>query len=157
MASGYIRNEKGLSSKFNIRELGDVLMVVEDTNHFQMEDNEEWDLLSPGHGLVYLGENHQPFMPSMFHQLRCLNIIRKAVLHIDAAGHSTKDRVPTDLEHHCVNYLRQMVLCRGDLHLDDVRQNPRDLGPKVFLDSHQCKDWQAVYREVQKNQKLRVL
>jgi hypothetical protein len=133
-----------------VGKLADVRMYIEDTAHFQMEDDADWDALSPGDGLVYLGDDRQPYTPSMFHQLRCLNIIRKAVVDLEALG--TDEVVePSDLGHHCVNYLRQMVLCRGDLELDLVLGKPY---PNVFPDTYQCKDWEAVYQEVEKNQQL---
>ncbi|KAJ7736775.1 hypothetical protein DFH07DRAFT_842772 [Mycena maculata] len=135
---------------FPVGELEHVRMFVEDTAHFQMDDDLEWDSLSPGDGLVYLGDDHQPFIPSMFHQLRCLNIIRRAVVDLEASG--TNETVqPTDLGHHCVNYLRQMVLCRGDLALDRVLGKPF---PNVFPDTYQCRDWSTVYHEVEKNQRM---
>ncbi|KAJ7119451.1 hypothetical protein C8R44DRAFT_624545, partial [Mycena epipterygia] len=135
---------------FPAGELEHVRMFIEDTVHFQMEADAEWDSLSPGDGLVYIGDDHQPFTPSMFHQLRCLNIIRRAVIDLEASG--TNETVQlTDLGHHCVNYLRQMVLCRGDLALDRVLGKPY---PNIFPDTYQCRNWSAVYREVEKNQRM---
>ncbi|KAJ6602432.1 hypothetical protein DFH09DRAFT_1301464 [Mycena vulgaris] len=140
----------GLSHAFLVGELDHVGMFIEDTVHFQMEADAEWDSLSPGDGLVYLGDDHQPFTPSMFHQLRCLNIIRTAVVELDVSGRNDTVQ-PTDLGHHCVNYLRQMVLCRGDLALDRVLGKPF---PNVLPDTYQCRDWSAAYREVEKNQRM---
>ncbi|KAJ6516338.1 hypothetical protein C8R45DRAFT_1087428 [Mycena sanguinolenta] len=138
---------------FPVGELEYVRMFVEDTVHYQMDSDLEWDSLTPGDGLVYLGDDHQPFTPSMFHQLRCLNIIRKGVVDLEASG--TNEIVqPTDLQHHCVNYLRQMVLCRGDLALDRVLGKPF---PNVFPDTYQCRDWSVVYHEVEKNQRMYAL
>ncbi|KAJ7574920.1 hypothetical protein C8J56DRAFT_718508, partial [Mycena floridula] len=120
---------------------------VEETRHFQMENDMEWDALSPGNGLVYI--EHQPFTLSMFHQLRCLNIIRKAVVNLEATG--TNETVQaSDLGHHCVNYLRQMVLCRANLELDLILGKPQHF--RVVSDTHQCLDWTVVYREVAQNQ-----
>lgn len=136
---------------FPVGKLATVRMNIEDTVHFSLENDADWDALTPGDGLVYLGEDAQPFTPSMFHQLRCLNIIRKAVVELEASG-TNETVIPSDLSYHCVNYLRQMVLCRGDLELDPVLGKPF---PNVFPDSYQCKDWTQVYREVEKNQRTR--
>ena len=35
-----------------------------------------WRSLVPGDGLVHLGAHREPFMVSMFHQLRCLDALR---------------------------------------------------------------------------------
>jgi hypothetical protein len=48
----------------------------------------------------------------MFHQLDCLGIIAKQY-----AEHTPL----TDLTRHCVNYLRQCILCLADNRLESVR------------------------------------
>ncbi|KAJ7573112.1 hypothetical protein C8J56DRAFT_805275, partial [Mycena floridula] len=101
----------------------------------------------PGDGLVYF--DNKPFTLAMFHELRCLNIIRKADVAL-VASETNETIEATDLGYHCMNYMRQMVLCRGDLQLDQVWGK---LNPNVYPERHQCQDWTAVYLEVSKNQR----
>ncbi|PBK61871.1 hypothetical protein ARMSODRAFT_622999 [Armillaria solidipes] len=40
----------------------------------------EWETLFPRNGLIVLGPHEQVFSISMFHQLRCLNVIRNTTV-----------------------------------------------------------------------------
>lgn len=77
----------------------------------------------------------------MFHQLRCLN-----VLHLELIRPSRfESHAPNEpLVKHCLNYLRQMILCRSDLYLENVRD---PIGPHAVDVTHvgTCKDWRKVY------------
>lgn len=136
-----------------------VKMFIEDTVHYQVDDaasvvvDEEWAQLYPGDGLVYLGNNNidpkQPYTVSMFHQLRCLDIIRRDARALEARN-LTEPTVPSLLAQHCVNYLRQMVLCRSDLDLDTTTGRPK---PVVQPDIYRCYDWEAVFEAVERNQR----
>jgi hypothetical protein len=77
----------------------------------------------------------------MFHQLRCLNVIRSAV-----AGDSS---ISQEHQTHCLNYLRQMVLCRGSTFTESIRGPVEDR--EVVRESYTCRDWEAVYRELNNN------
>ncbi|KAH7907580.1 hypothetical protein BJ138DRAFT_1014251, partial [Hygrophoropsis aurantiaca] len=66
---------------------------------------------------------------SMFHQM-CLQMIRHAVLYPNTAGGHT---------HHCLNLLRQAVLCAADVTLSGMD------GVGVV---HVCRDWGCVCRYV---------
>jgi len=138
-----------------IDSLPKVAMQLEDTLHFQMESEKshadaEWEALYPGGGLVYFGEPRRPFMPSMFHQLRCLDIIRRAVVDAETNSDLLSERSMA-LTQHCINYLRQMVLCRTDLDLEIVFGRGK---PEVHPDLYQCRDWTKVYEEVEANQRM---
>lgn len=116
--------------------------------HLQIDDSDEWASLIPGNGLVYLGEDKQPYTVSMVHQLRCLDIIRQEVLDLERNPEGLTSR-PSALSDHCVQYMRQMVMCRGDLDFDPVGGTPK---PQVFPDSYQCSDWNSLYRAIEQNQ-----
>jgi hypothetical protein len=57
----------------------------------------------------------------------------------------------SQLNAHCLNYMRQMLFCAADTILDVV------LGPTshplVVPEFFQCKDWELVYDAVEKNQR----
>jgi len=136
---------------FSVPALQPVRTFIENSAHFRVDgDDEEWESLVPGNGLVYLGNENQPYTMSMMHQLRCIDIVRKEIVDLEANPQRVMAR-PSDISHHCVNYLRQMVLCRGDLELDPVAGKPH---PAVFPDAYQCRDWETVYRAVEENQRM---
>ena len=86
----------------------------------------------------------------MFRQLRCLDIIRDVIVdfYLDTSP-GAKPKKPK-LVQHCMNYLRQTVMCRGHLHLETVRAPS---GPQVTVSAvtHSCKDWTVVYEAAEKN------
>ncbi|KAA1476442.1 hypothetical protein DENSPDRAFT_511850 [Dentipellis sp. KUC8613] len=132
-----------------------VRMTVEETVYFQMRDttgsaDAEWASLYPGGGVVYLGDHYQPYTVSMLHQLRCLDIVRKGI--VERINDKQTTLVPpTGLQRHCINYLRQMVLCRADTHLEDIVGKPET----IILSHHRCMDWESIYLAAQENREAR--
>ncbi|EAU92218.2 hypothetical protein CC1G_10104 [Coprinopsis cinerea okayama7 len=125
-------------------------MTFDNPKHFRLDAEDgiaEWRAIVPEDGgIVHLGPHKQPFTVSMFHQLRCLDIIREETVRDRSNGEG-----PTALGRHCLNYIRQMVTCRGDLELESF-QYASHKNPINQRGVYECKDWEAVYREVQKNQ-----
>ncbi|PPQ84851.1 hypothetical protein CVT25_004987 [Psilocybe cyanescens] len=105
------------------------------TLHYGLDDELEWGSLSPGNGTIYLGERNEPYSISMFHQLRCIDIIRQSIVR-------REELATSELTRHCLSYLRQMILCRADTYAD----------ADALADYMVCEDWQAVYSEVERNQ-----
>jgi hypothetical protein len=76
----------------------------------------------------------------MFHALHCL----------DAFRHALTDRRPDSFTphhfDHCLNYLRQLVLCSADATLEplDFREAANGSFNSPYFD-RQCLDWSAVY------------
>ncbi|KAI0738164.1 hypothetical protein C8Q80DRAFT_261631 [Daedaleopsis nitida] len=103
-----------------------------------------WRSLVPGDGLVYLGPHREPFMVSMFHQLRCLDVMRDQL----TKPLAERDEQPA---RHCMNYIREMILCRGDTNLDPY-QYPSNIHPVEPHPVRRCLDWNAVYSAVEENQ-----
>ncbi|KAG2033993.1 hypothetical protein BDR03DRAFT_901864 [Suillus americanus] len=133
-----------------LAQTGPVLMAFEDSTHYQINTEDgraEWASLTPGNGLVYLGERPgHPFSISMFHQLRCLNILRE-----DIVGKSSN----AALSRHCLNYLRQMIMCRGDAQLENILLASKENSSQPFFvrpGTYVCSDWNFVLEEVKKNQ-----
>lgn len=76
---------------------------------------------------------------AMFHQMHCLQRIRSALVQGDP-GHHTR---------HCLNLLRQTVLCASDTTLDPLNSAKGTDGLGIV---HVCRDWQKVYDFVEENQ-----
>ena len=83
----------------------------------------------------------EPFMVSMLHQLRCIDVVRDQL---------TKPRAQRDEQpaRHCMNYIRQMILCAADLTLEPVDIGHEASGVGV---THTCRDWRTVYDTVDRN------
>ncbi|KAA1474021.1 hypothetical protein DENSPDRAFT_308479 [Dentipellis sp. KUC8613] len=131
-----------------IPEPGPVMVAVEPTVHYQMngtEASDQWNAMIPNNGMIYLGEHSRPFSIAMVHQLRCVDILRTATAHAQGWDDATH---PPELVRHCLNYLRQAVLCQSDVTLDSVLGNPAH----AYSDTAQCRDWDVVYREMLRNQ-----
>ncbi|KAI0773143.1 hypothetical protein BD413DRAFT_492139 [Trametes elegans] len=113
--------------------------------HYGFNASDAWGALVPGDGLVRLGPHREPFAVSMLHQLRCLDIMREQLTLPLAARAEQPAR-------HCMNYIRQMILCRGDTHLDPY-QYPSNIRPLDANPIRRCLDWRAVYTAVEDNQR----
>ncbi|KAH7919979.1 hypothetical protein BV22DRAFT_1040402, partial [Leucogyrophana mollusca] len=108
----------------------------------------EWrttDLFPRANGFVKLGKQGRTFGVSMFHQMHCLMMIRKAVIEKDSADSHT---------HHCLNFIRQAILCASDTTLDPLRNDGHGKlrGSDGVSVVHVCRDWEKVYDYVRMNQ-----
>lgn len=126
----------------------------EDSFHYALETElgiAEWNATLPSGGAVLrLGPDHRSFTLSMFHQLRCLNIIRDTLVYLYHDRSAGMESRRARMAEHCMNYLRQTVSCRADLRLETVRAPS---GGQVTASdiTHTCKDWTAVYRAAEDN------
>ncbi|KAF2439687.1 hypothetical protein P171DRAFT_368535 [Karstenula rhodostoma CBS 690.94] len=84
---------------------------------------------------------------SVYHQLHCIDAIRQgywAVVEAAAQGRTPSDAdTPAmgTLPHirHCLDLLRQSIMCHGDTTLEVV--DPRVKGVHGFGVKHRCRDW----------------
>jgi len=137
--------------KWTVDQRKPVLMALHDSVRYHPNTNDgaaEWAALVPGHGLIYLGEHRRPFSIAMFHQLRCLDIMRSELVRLHQPNRTIDSDSETALLDHCTNYIRQMLLCDSDIHLQTFTGTAANTDPNL----NRCNDWGAVYEEVQKNQ-----
>ncbi|KAJ6464365.1 hypothetical protein C8R45DRAFT_910982 [Mycena sanguinolenta] len=109
--------------------------------------NEEWSKTLPESGhLVHLNADAsgeaEAHTVTLFHQLKCLDIIRAQYKLPATAPISPRTG-------HCLNYLRQTVLCRPNLRLESV-DDEFGHSDRNYYDTV-CNDWTAVYREAERN------
>lgn len=123
-----------------------VALFDHNTVHLKMEAAHEWAAQTPGDGLVFLGPNRRPFMVAMMHQLRCLDVVRRAVLE----GPYENTTGPVAQARHCMNYLRQMALCHTSTRVEWVTSV--DPSGSVWQEDYVCRDWSVVYDAVKANQ-----
>ncbi|KAL0566968.1 hypothetical protein V5O48_015032 [Marasmius crinis-equi] len=143
--------------------VGDKLAYLrfEDSKHYPVDNSStaerEWAALSPENGVVHLkvgsDSDIREFTPSMFHQLRCLDILRAHYARL-SSGDAPATATPSSdtLSHHCLNYLRQTLLCNSDLHLDPVF-GATHKDADLIAHTHICRDWTAAYKELKRNQR----
>ncbi|KAI5117956.1 hypothetical protein M0805_001618 [Coniferiporia weirii] len=107
-----------------------------------------WSCIYPnGFGFVRLGTERRILCVSMFHQLHCVEKMRRALDNPD-------DPIAT-LPHlqHCMNYIRQMVLCGSDLTLEPEEHDPvshKSEATGVGV-THTCRDWSVAYDTINDN------
>jgi hypothetical protein len=120
----------------------------------------EWASLFPSRssGMITLGPHNTTFAVAMFHQLHCLDALRYAY----AAAKSGKFVWPgngTHIEehtHHCLTYLREVILCRADGTLEETHpvvaaDGTVDQGSDGLNTVHRCRDWTKVRDYVEEN------
>ncbi|KAK3073640.1 hypothetical protein LTR53_004599 [Teratosphaeriaceae sp. CCFEE 6253] len=91
---------------------------------------------------------------SVFHQLHCLANIRKHLFLLQAAmdGDNKQDiydmllQPQEDHVHHCFDYIRQALMCAGDMTVEWPRTE--EDGSRFAVDgwgiTHECRDWDAI-------------
>jgi hypothetical protein len=144
--------------------------VLEDSRHYALtspDADAEWESIYPGRGLgfVRLGPNKRFFSLSLYHQIHCLDSLRRAIL---GKGHHHERDIAQDrlegsdgdgkmskrnVEHsaHCLNYLRQSALCAADLTLEpEIEEGSQEVGEGLAA-THVCKDWSKVHDFVKSN------
>ncbi|KAL1670466.1 hypothetical protein GGF50DRAFT_122496 [Schizophyllum commune] len=134
---------------WDIGPLEEVHMPYENTVHYALDTPagiEQWEtMLPPGGGMLYFGTDKQPFSISVFHQLRCLDILRaELVVQFQHADEPPPEK-QSPLVNHCMNYIRQTVLCRADLTMESIRG--LNYSTSTVSDvTHVCQDHTAVFR-----------
>ncbi|EQB48480.1 Oxidase ustYa [Colletotrichum fructicola] len=113
----------------------------------------QWRSLLPvGSGWKWVG-NDPFFTTSMTHQLHCIFMMGNIFSGLTT---NNMDKVPTDyVSHyfHCVDYLRQAVMCSGDVALEPHEiTDSDDNGPQdgSWNGQHVCKDYSQVMKYLDK-------
>ena len=126
-------------------EVGAVALELEyPKGRLGLHDNEGWGEVFESAGWIDMGPTNRTFVVAMVHQLHCLDVIRVGYL---KNGTGT----PMHIEH-CLQYLRQALMCFADSTLEDTtlqrwhgkldNVDVRSGAGKV----HRCRDWTAVRR-----------
>ncbi|KZV92733.1 hypothetical protein EXIGLDRAFT_614000, partial [Exidia glandulosa HHB12029] len=148
---------KDFPEDFPMPPLETVRHTVEDTVHYQLFDeaaHAEWESVFPsGGGFAYLGPNKRKFSLAMFHSLHCLQQIREAITGLDDPLAPVTS--PHSHVHHCLNYVRSLILCSPDLTLEPQSYYLHDQLHKQGVDglgvTHTCRDWTQVYAALEEN------
>ncbi|PYI28111.1 hypothetical protein BP00DRAFT_273046 [Aspergillus indologenus CBS 114.80] len=94
------------------------------------------------------------YMVSSVHQLHCLRILRDVIVKVD--NKNTTGKVDKHV-FHCLDYLRQGIICAGDTTLEwaRVRRHANGDFAGYFFDGrgsvHQCRDWTTIMGILEEN------
>jgi hypothetical protein len=125
-----------------------VKMTVEESVHYSLDGTEaesEWIADSPwGAGAYRLGDWNREFFVEMFHQLHCMRRMR-------AYYSSGSDEAGITHIEHCLNLLRQAILCHADTTLERGDFMKANFTEQRLGTEYVCRDWQAVYDVVDIN------
>ncbi|EJD41392.1 hypothetical protein AURDEDRAFT_115488 [Auricularia subglabra TFB-10046 SS5] len=135
---------------FSVPDMKHVALYQENTVHYPLTSGDDWERLSPRGGLVFLGPEKRPFMLGHFHQMQCLDTIRQVLAH-SSTNSSTAGDWKT---RHCMNYLRQMVMCRANTRLERSTGLYGAVHNVISEQDHVCLDWRVVYDAVRENHHL---
>lgn len=128
--------------------LDQVAQLVEKNAHYGMSMDDEWESLLPSNHAsgVHLDSTstHTQYI-SVYHQLSCLNALRKLYMSPGWEDNETKK----ETAHHCLNILRQAVLCNGDTALEPSHPETLSNGKVVDAASgmdvlHVCRNWEEL-------------
>lgn len=115
------------------------------TPRYDVYSDDDWESLIPqGHGFYRAEDTLEYYGVSMYHQLHCLDVIRRM---ITAKSNTTDDRAHH--ADHCLSYLRQAILCHSDLTLEPAHLKLLDDGRYLreisnMSRTHDCHDWVQV-------------
>ncbi|KAI9702299.1 MAG: hypothetical protein M1820_006231 [Bogoriella megaspora] len=98
---------------------------------------------------VKAGRTDQPLVYiEVFHQLHCLNYLRKLVYHGPDSSVVGEKKSEQGLHRdHCLDYLRQVIMCHGDVAPISMKYEPAQ---KSGLDAEwrsprTCRNWDGIY------------
>jgi hypothetical protein len=120
------------------------MRVTHDSDHYALGRKAWSHQLPPGGPTVYVktpdSPEPKPHTVALFHQLYCLDKIQEA--YVNEGSHRT-----SEIAQHCMNYLRQTIMCMGDMR----GQIQANLVTANGYDTT-CYDWEVIFKEATKNQ-----
>ncbi|KAJ6547836.1 hypothetical protein DFH09DRAFT_926817, partial [Mycena vulgaris] len=142
----YIGNDYPL--EYPMDPLKPVAMSLYDSIRFSLDPADtlanlsEWATLGEnprGFGRTRLGPDHRVFLPTFYHQLHCIR--RAQIAFVDQRDPVSNRRHFA----HCLNYLRQTLLCSAADMLEEGDFMAKDRSKDRQGDSLVCYDWKKVH------------
>ncbi|KAG6038305.1 hypothetical protein E4U41_004355 [Claviceps citrina] len=102
------------------------------------EDPSAWDAKAEG------------FSVAVMHQVHCVAVIKHSFMVYREDKTCRRD---VDAEHidHCVEYLRQAIMCHGDMTLERPSSQTYPQGTTGWGNVHRCRDWDQLVSVVRKH------
>lgn len=122
--------------------------------YFSITEQEAIDTWGPTHGLSYNSSMGYRAGVDVLHTLHCVNLFRQVLdhEHYFSATNPVPEREHLD---HCVDQIRQLLMCHADLTPIKVVYYPGY--PREFVDSdqvHSCRDWKPIQKWMDERKKL---
>lgn len=137
------------------------------------EAHKEWEALVR-HGIVLLSTSSASRLPfhtarwneghghyvagiALWHELHCLNWLRKSAFHVHPYNNSAGSEHMQHIDH-CVDFLRQMIMCHGDVgiipyvDLKEKEEGNEAEYKAVFNGTRVCRNYGVLERWVDENQ-----
>ncbi|KAJ7930914.1 hypothetical protein B0H13DRAFT_1594950, partial [Mycena leptocephala] len=130
---------------YSIPDGSPVAMHFGSTTRYQFNSPDvdaEYERLIPAGGHVVQVQDRTCSV-ALFHQMKCLDIIRREYLE------NTPDISP--LTRHCLLYLRQTMIFQSNPRLESVRNT---VGSANRRYDAVCRDWTLVYTEAERNHRF---
>ncbi|KAK7052916.1 hypothetical protein VNI00_004236 [Paramarasmius palmivorus] len=127
-----------------------VRITMEESVHYTVDfdpniTTQEWLYNSPhGSGIYRLGSKNRAFYVAMYHYLHCLRRMHAAFMFVPTEGEWLHLQ-------HCLNSLRQAILCQADATLEVGDFATRNFEVERFGATHTCHDVEVIYNEVQRD------
>lgn len=125
-------------------------MSVEESVHYSLlgpQSPEEWLWISTvGDGDLRLGPMHRVFGVGMTHQQHCMQYLFDALV----APHPSHG-MHAEHPEHCLNHIRQYVLCDADITLEPAAVLARNWTEERWTGEHRCVDWEMMRAEIRKH------
>lgn len=130
------------------------MLKVQATQQYHISNDNDWhSTYTPSgyqSGFVHLGSRGTAdfYEPAIYHQFHCLDALRRSVVHHNWSDVSTKSRAERHV-HHCLNMIRQAILCNSDTTLEpafiyNVRDGRNQSAASGLNVPHVCRDWTQV-------------
>ncbi|KAH8651940.1 hypothetical protein BGZ60DRAFT_186443 [Tricladium varicosporioides] len=91
-------------------------------------------------------ETTEGFAISVMHQVHCVAELKRSLIHYRRDGLTT---IPDEHLDHCVEYLRQAVMCHADMTLERPENMTFPQGSTGWGDMHRCRNWDDVLKTIQ--------
>lgn len=98
-----------------------------------------------GFGRAHLGEQRRSFLFTFYHQFHCISQFHRAL-------QNRTDEIAT-LEHvdHCLQYLRQTLLCSATDTLEKGDFMKRNFDADPFGSETACVNWETIFGEIDRS------
>ncbi|KAH9476612.1 Oxidase ustYa [Psilocybe cubensis] len=136
-------------------------LTISKAERFGLYSNEsEWESILPmGDGFIYHPDDQKHYLVSHFHSLHCLRSFHRYLRMAMVSNPQNDGYTMLDIGHvhHCLIYLRQILLCNADLTLEPASHKQRTPDGKIVetvtgIDiAHRCTDWEQLWEYMGSN------
>jgi hypothetical protein len=141
--------ENNYPVELTIEDMEAVEIAIQETVRFDLNASsdiadKEWHSLYGRPYTIHLGPDQRRFALAFYHQFHCLRAMQFAITHPDDTTYTVEHI------HHCLNYLRQHLLCAADDEIERGDFLEWGFIPGLLETTRVCRDWDKVNDVVDK-------